>query len=191
MKDNKDWHSQSVEKVIEALNTHPDRGLSAAEAQARLAQYGPNQLQERPRPTFWHMLLGQFNNFLVLILISASLVSLFLGEYVDAGAIMAIVILNAILGVVQESKAEEALAALKKLAAPDAHVLRDGHLITVPAQELVPGDVVTLEAGNYVPADVRLIESANLKIDEASLTGESVPVQKRADAVLGRDIPLG
>jgi Ca2+-transporting ATPase len=191
MKENKDWHSQSVQEVIEALNTHPDRGLSATEAQARLAQYGPNQLQERPRPTFWHMLLSQFNNFLVLILISASLVSLFLGEYVDAGAIMAIVILNAILGVVQESKAEEALAALKKLAAPDAHVFRDGHLITVPAQELVPGDVVTLEAGNYVPADVRLIESANLKIDEASLTGESVPVQKRADAVLDRDIPLG
>ncbi len=191
MKDNKGWHSQSVEKVIEALNTHPDRGLSPAEAQARLAQYGLNQLQERPRPTFWHMLLGQFNNFLVLILISASLVSLFLGEYVDAGAIMAIVVLNAILGVVQESKAEEALAALKKLAAPEAHVIRDGHLITIPAQELVPGDIVTLEAGNYVPADVRLIESANLKIDEASLTGESVPVQKKADALLSRDIPLG
>jgi len=191
MRESKDWHSQSVEKVIEVLNTHPDRGLSAAEAQARLAQYGPNQLQERPRPGFWHMLLGQFSNFLVLILIAASLVSLFLGEYVDAGAIMAIVILNAALGVVQESKAEEALAALQKLAAPDAHVVRDGHLVTVPAQELVPGDVVTLEAGNYVPADVRLIESANLKIDEASLTGESVPVQKRADAVLPRDIPLG
>jgi Ca2+-transporting ATPase len=187
----KDWHSQSVEKVIEALNTHPHRGLGAAEARARLAQYGPNQLQERPRPTFWHMLLGQFNNFLILILISASVVSLFLGEYVDAGAIMAIVILNAILGVVQESKAEEALAALKKLAAPEAHVFRDGHLITVPAQELVPGDVVILEAGNYVPADVRLIESANLKIDEASLTGESVPVQKRAEAVLSQNISLG
>jgi Ca2+-transporting ATPase len=191
MKENKDWHSQSLEKVIEALNTHPNRGLSAAEAQARLAQYGPNQLQERPRPTFWHMLLGQFNNFLVLILISASVVSFILGEYVDAGAIMAIVVLNAILGVVQESKAEEALTALKKLAAPEAHVIRDGHLITVPAQELVLGDVVTLEAGNYVPADMRLVESANLKIDEASLTGESVPVQKRANAVLSRDIPLG
>jgi len=191
MKENKDWHSQSVEKVIKGLNTHPDRGLSAAEVQSRLAQYGPNQLQERPRPTFWHMLLGQFNNFLVLILISASVVSFLLGEYVDAGAIMAIVILNAILGVVQESKAEEALAALKKLAAPEAHVIRDGHLIIVAAQELVPGDVVTLETGNYVPADMRLLESANLKIDEASLTGESVPVQKRADAVLDRDIPLG
>jgi Ca2+-transporting ATPase len=191
MKENKDWHSQSVEKVIDALNTHPDQGLSTMEAQARLAEYGPNQLQERPRLTFWHMLLGQFNNFLILILISASLASLFLGEYVDAGAIMAIVILNAILGVVQESKAEEALAALKKLAAPEAHVIRDGHLISVPAQELVPGDVVTLGAGNYVPADMRLVESANLKTDEASLTGESVPVQKRADTVLARDIPLG
>jgi Ca2+-transporting ATPase len=191
MKGNKDWHSQSAEKVIEALNTHPERGLSAAEAQARLAQYGLNQLQERPRPSFWQMLLGQFNNFLILILISASLVSLFLGEYLDAGAIMAIVILNAVLGVVQESKAEEALAALKKLAAPEAHVVRDSHLITVPAQELVPGDVVTLEAGNYVPADMRLIESANLKMDEASLTGESVPVQKLANAVLDSDLPLG
>ncbi|TEU16004.1 MAG: cation-translocating P-type ATPase [Anaerolineales bacterium] len=191
MKENEDWHSQSVEKVIEALNTHPGRGLSTMEAQARLAQYGPNQLQERPRPTFWRMLLGQFDNFLVLILISASVVSFLLGEYVDAGAIMAIVILNAILGVVQESKAEEALAALKKLAAPEAQVVRDDHLITVAAQELVPGDLVTLGAGNYVPADVRLIESFNLKIDEASLTGESVPVQKKADAVLSRNIPLG
>ncbi|HID63036.1 MAG TPA: ATPase, partial [Anaerolineae bacterium] len=191
MKENKHWHSKSVEKAIEALGTHPDRGLSTAEAQARLAQYGPNQLQERPRPAFWHMLLDQFNNFLVLILISASVVSLLLGEYVDAGAIMAIVILNAILGVVQESKAEEALAALKKLAAPEAHIIRDGHLITMPARELVPGDVVILEAGNYVPADVRLIESVNLKIDEASLTGESVPVQKKANAVLSRNIPLG
>ena len=191
MKENKDWHSQSVEKVTEALNTHPERGLNTAEAQARLVEYGPNQLQERPRPTFWHLLLGQFNNFLVLILISASVVSFLLGEYVDAGAIMAIVILNAILGVVQESKAEEALAALKKLATPEAHVIRDGHLIIVPAQELVPGDVVTLGAGNYVPADMRLIESFNLRIDEASLTGESVPVQKKANAPLGRDIPLG
>jgi Ca2+-transporting ATPase len=186
----KEWHSLDSEEVIRRLGSS-QKGLRATEAQARLAQYGPNQLQERPRPTFWHMLLGQFNNFLVLILISASVVSLFLGEYVDAGAILSIVILNAVLGVAQEGKAEEALAALKKLTAPEAHVFRDGHLITVPAQELVPGDVVTLEAGNYVPADVRLIESANLKIDEASLTGESVPVQKRADAVLNRDIPLG
>jgi len=191
MKENKDWHSQSVEKVMEVLNTHPDRGLSTTEAKARLAQYGPNQLQERPRPTFWHMLLGQFNSFLILILISASLVSLFLGEYVDAGAIMAIVILNAILGIVQESKAEEALAALKELAAPEAQVVRDGHRTIVPAQELVPGDIVILEAGNYVPADMRLIESANLKMDESSLTGESVPVQKRANAVLDPNVPLG
>jgi len=191
MQGNKGWHSQSVEEVINALGTHPDLGLSPAEAQARLARYGPNQLQERPHPTFWHMLLDQFNNFLVLILIAASVVSLLLGEYLDAGAIMAIVILNAILGVVQESKAEEALATLKKLAAPEARVIRDGRLIIIPAQELVPGDVVILEAGNYVPADVRLVESANLKIDEASLTGESMPAQKRADAVLSRDIPLG
>ena len=137
------------------------------------------------------MLLDQFNQFLVLILIVAAIVSAFLGEYVDSGAIMAIVILNAILGVVQESKAEEALAALQKMAAPNADVLRDGHLITIPAREVVPGDVVLLETGNYIPADVRLIESANLRVEEASLTGESVPVEKDAHLVLEGDLPLG
>jgi Ca2+-transporting ATPase len=137
------------------------------------------------------MLLDQFNQFLVLILIVAAIVSFFLGEYVDSGAIMAIVILNAILGVVQESKAEEALAALKKMTAPNAEVLRDGHLRIVPAHEVVPGDVVLLETGNYVPADVRLIESANLRVEEASLTGESVPVEKDAHLVLEGDLPLG
>jgi Ca2+-transporting ATPase len=137
------------------------------------------------------MLLDQFNQFLVLILIVAAIVSFFLGEYVDSGAIMSIVILNAILGVVQESKAEEALAALKKMTAPNAEVLRDGHLRIVPAHEVVPGDVVLLETGNYVPADVRLIESANLRVEEASLTGESVPVEKDAHLVLEGDLPLG
>jgi Ca2+-transporting ATPase len=137
------------------------------------------------------MLLAQFNQFLVLILIVAAIVSFFLGEYVDSGAIMAIVILNAILGVVQESKAEEALAALQKMAAPNAEVLRDGHLLTIPAREVVPGDMVLLETGNYIPADVRLVESANLRIEEASLTGESVPVEKEADLVLEEDLPLG
>jgi len=185
------WHTKTIEEVAEALGTDLKRGLTAQEAQARLEQYGPNELQERPRPSFWKMLLDQFNQFLVLILIVAAIVSFLLGEYLDSGAIMAIVILNAILGVIQESKAEEALAALQKMAAPNAQVLRDGHLLTIPAREVVPGDVVILETGNYVPADVRLVESVNLRIEEAPLTGESVSVEKDAELVLKEDLPLG
>lgn len=185
------WHSRTVQETTEALGTDPATGLTTAEAETRLAQYGSNELTEQPRPGFWQLLLGQFQNFVILILIVAAVVSLLLGEVVEASAIMTIVVLNAVLGVVQESKAEEALAALKKMAAPDAHVLRDGHRLTIPARELVPGDVVFLEAGNYIPADLRLVESVNLKIDEASLTGESVPVEKMANVRLSQDVPLG
>ena len=126
-----------------------------------------------------------------MILIVAAVVSLLLGEYVDAIAIIVIVILNAVVGVVQESKAEAALAALKKMAAPNAQVIRGGHQVTIPSRELVVGDVVVIEAGNYIPADMRLIESVNLKVEEASLTGESVPVDKNAKVVLDKEIPLG
>jgi len=185
------WHSRTIQEVAEALGTDPAAGLTAAEAEARLAKYGPNELAERPRPGFWQLLLEQFNNFLVIILLVSAVVSLLLGQMTEAGAIMTIVVLNAVLGVVQEGKAEEALAALKKMAAPYAHVLRDGHRVTIPARELAPGDVVFLEAGNYVPADLRLIESVNLKIDEASLTGESVPVEKMAGVRLSEDVSLG
>ncbi len=184
-------HVQPVESLVGVLRTHLTVGLRDEEASARLAQHGPNELRERPRPTFWHLLLGQFNNFLVIILIASAVISLFLGEYVDASAIMAIVVLNAILGVVQESKAEEALAALKKMAAPEARVIRSGHIRTIPSRELVPGDVVLLEAGHYVPADVRLVEAVNLKVDEAALTGESVPTQKDAEVLLDRELPIG
>jgi len=185
------WHSKTVQEVSQALETDTVQGLETAEAQARLARYGPNELAERPRPGFWQLLLAQFNNFIIIILIVAAVVSLLLGEVIEAGAILAIVFLNAVLGVVQEGKAEEALAALKKMSAPEAHVVRDGHHVTIPARELVPGDVVFLEAGNYVPADLRLLESVNLKIDEASLTGESVPVEKVSDVKLSGDVPLG
>ncbi len=185
------WHARSVEETFRELETDPQRGLTKEEAHRRLSRFGPNELAERPRPTFWKMLLDQFNNFLILILIAAAFISLVLGEIEEAVAIIAIVLLNAILGVVQERRAEEALAALKKMAAPDAHVLRDGHRVTVPARELVPGDIVFLEAGNYVPADLRLIDAVNLRIDEASLTGESVAVEKRHDVVLPEDAALG
>jgi len=185
------WHARSAEETAATLSADLGRGLTTEEARRRAADFGTNELTERPRPSLWKLLLDQFNNFLVLILIAAALISLALGEMEETAAIMAIVALNAILGVVQERRAEEALAALKKMAAPEAQVLRDGHRVTAPARELVPGDVVFLEAGNYVPADLRLVESANLRIDEASLTGESVAVEKQAQAILPEDTTLG
>ena len=168
-----------------------DQGLTSDEATKRLSHYGQNQLQEAPRPTFWYMLWEQLNNFVVILLIVASVISALLGDYIEAAAIMAIVVLNSVLGIVQEQRAEEALAALKRLAAPDAQVMRDGRRQAMPARDLVPGDIVFLEAGNYVPADVRLLEMMNLKVEEAALTGESVPVQKIDDIVVESDASLG
>ncbi|HEY2981709.1 MAG TPA: cation-translocating P-type ATPase, partial [Anaerolineales bacterium] len=185
-----DWHALSAEDVLRHLEVR-DSGLSASEVAERLRQYGENQLQESPRPSFWHTLWEQLNNFVVILLIIASVISALLGDYVEAAAILAIVVLNAVLGIFQERRAEEALAALKRLAAPDAQVMRGGRRMAVPARELVPGDIVYLEAGNYVPADVRLLEAVNLRIEEASLTGESLPVQKNAATVLEKNVPLG
>ncbi|MGQ9594095.1 MAG: cation-translocating P-type ATPase [Anaerolineae bacterium] len=186
-----DWHAKSPEEVAAALGTDLHRGLSPEEAARRLAQYGSNELREMPRPGILQMLLDQFNNFLVIILLVASVLSFFLGEYLDAGAIMAIVVLNAILGVVQEYRAEGALAALKKMTAPEARVIREGQVLVIPAREVVPGDLVLLETGNYVPADARLVEQFNLRVEEASLTGESVPVEKDAHALLPPESPIG
>ena len=185
-----EWHTLKTEQVLNHFEVQ-DNGLTSDEAKKRLEQYGPNQLKESPRPTFLHMLWEQLNNFVVILLIIASVISALLGDYVEAAAIMAIVVLNAVLGIVQERRAEEALAALKKLAAPDAQVIRDGHRKTVPSYELVPGDIVFLEAGNFIPADIRLLEAVNLRVEEASLTGESLPVQKNAATVLDQNIPLG
>ncbi len=185
-----DWHSLSLDDTLKRLAVQ-ENGLSSEEAVSRLKQNGLNQLTEVPRPGFLSMLWDQFNNFVVILLIVASLISALLGEWVDAAAILAIVVLNAVLGIVQERRAEEALAALKKLAAPEAHTLRDGQRVTVPARELVPGDIVFLEAGNFVPADVRLLEAINLRVEEASLTGESLPVQKNATIQLDGNVPLG
>ncbi len=185
------WHSKPVDVVARRLATHLERGLEPDEALRRLDQYGANELREAPRPPFWKLVLEQFQSFVVMILIVASVISALLGDYAEAAAIMAIVLLNAIIGVVQESRAEQALAALKKLASPNANVVRGGVHETISSRELVPGDIVVLEAGNYIPADVRLIESVNLRIEEAALTGESVPVEKSAHARLEEDLPLG
>jgi len=175
------WHALTPEEVLSKLKVELETGLSTAEAKRRLELFGPNELVEKKRTTFWQMLWGQINSFVIWLLIGAAIISALLGDYVEAGAILLIVIFNAIMGIVQESRAEESLAALKKLAAPEAQVLRDGHRISLPAPQLVPGDIVFIEAGNYVPADIRLLEAVNLSIDEASLTGESVPVKKKAE----------
>ncbi len=185
------WHALSQDEVIEKLDTPLPSGLSSSEVVKRRDEYGLNQLTEAPRPGFFKRLFDQLKGFVVILLIVASVISAVLGDYIEASAIMAIVVLNAVLGVVQESRAEQALAALKKLAAPDAQVLRDGKRVSVPAPELVPGDVVFLEAGNYIPADIRLVEAVNLKIEEAALTGESLSVEKNAGVRLESDIPLG
>ena len=189
-----------VEEVARRLGTDLEHGLSSEQAQALLRQFGPNELPEETPTPLWLRFLNQFRSFLVIILLVAAAVSLVVAvlypegggeEYVDAAAIFAIVLLNAVLGVVQESRAENALRTLRKMAAPQARVLRDGHVQTLPARELVPGDLVLLEAGNYVPADLRLVESANLRIEEAALTGESQPVEKHAAEVLQSEIPVG
>ncbi|HET9914236.1 MAG TPA: cation-translocating P-type ATPase [Anaerolineales bacterium] len=185
-----EWHTLEAEQILEHFEVQ-EIGLTSEEAKRRLEHYGPNQLKEAPRATFLQMLWQQLNNFVVILLIVASVISALLGDYVEAAAIMAIVVLNAVLGIVQERRAEEALAALKKLAAPDAQVVRNGHRVSIPSHELVPGDIVFLETGNFIPADIRLLEAINLRIEEASLTGESLAVQKNASTVLDKNVPLG
>lgn len=185
------WHSIPLEQLLADLEAESDAGLTEQEAAHRLAEHGKNALREIPRPTFWQRLLAQFQSFVIYILIFAAILSALLGDWVEAAAISAIVALNAILGVIQEGRAEEALAALKRLTAPDATVIRSGHQKNVPASDVVPGDLVVLEAGNHVPADVRLVETMNLKVDESSLTGESVPVDKRSDSAVGEKAILG
>jgi Ca2+-transporting ATPase len=186
----KAWHALNPDEVLHSLKVK-EQGLTTEEAALRRQTYGENQLQEAPRPGLLHMLWEQINSFVVWLLIIASVISALLGDEIEAAAIMAIVVLNAVLGIVQERRAEEALAALKKLAAPEAQTLRDGHRVSIPARELVPGDMIFLEAGNFIPADVRLLEAVNLRVEEASLTGESLPVQKSAASVLDKDVPLG
>jgi Ca2+-transporting ATPase len=185
------WYSLVCEEVVHQLKSSTDKGLASSEAEHRLQSNGPNQLTEAKPITFWQMVWEQLNSFVIWLLIGASLISAFLGDYVEAGVIIAIVVLNTVLGVLQEQRAEQALSALKKMAAPEAHVIRDGHRQSIPASQLVPGDLVLLEAGNFVPADIRLIETVNLRIDESALTGESVPAQKDASIHLRQDVPLG
>ena len=184
------FHSLTARAVEESLASDAASGLRVKEAARRLDEQGYNELPEKPSSALFSLLADQFKDFLVLILIAAAIVSLLLGEWLDALVIILLVILNALIGVVQESKADRALASLRKMAAPEARVMRSGRSAQVPARELVPGDLVLLEPGSLVPADLRLTESVNLQLQEAALTGESTPVEKHAEAKLAEDAAL-
>ena len=186
-----DWHRLAAGEALARLGSDAATGLSEAEAAERLAEAGPNALPEGRRRSLAAMLLGQFSDFMILVLLAAALVSGLVGEPADTIAILVIVLLNGVIGAVQEYRAQRAMLALRRLAAPDAAVLRDGALRKIPATELVPGDVVALEAGDLVPADVRLIEAANLHADEAILTGESQPVLKHVEPLDQAHLHLG
>jgi Ca2+-transporting ATPase len=185
------FHTQEAAEVLSALGTQPGSGLSAARAGELLAEHGPNELEERAGRGPLAILWEQLTATMVLILVAAGVVSLFLSKWSEATAIFAIVILFALLGFVQEYRAERAMAALKKLAVPSVRVRRDGKAMDLPARSLVPGDVVLLEAGNVIPADCRLFEVASLRVQESALTGESEAVEKETHAVPGVDLPVG
>ena len=183
-------HIHAAEEVLAALRSAAN-GLSAPEADARLASHGPNELQETISRPAWKMLLAQFVEPMILILVAAAVLSFVLGDLTEGIAILAIVILFGVLGFIQEYRAEKAMAALKQMSSPVVRVRRDGALREIPARELVPGDIVLLEAGNIVPADLRLIEVVNLGVMEAALTGESEAVKKQTDALADEKLPLG
>ena len=184
-----EWHRKTIDEVIAGLSTDPRTVLSTDEARLRLGKYGPNSLTAAKRESRIIKFLKQFTEFIILVLIGAAVVAGALGEWVDALAIVGIVVFNGVIGFLQEEKAERVIEALKKLAAPNAKVLRDSGLKIIPASELVPGDVIMLESGDSVPADARVIDSRLLRIQEASLTGESLPVDKVSDE-LTESVPL-
>jgi Ca2+-transporting ATPase len=192
--ENKVWHAEDIDSVLESLETSR-RGIGEEEARERLERYGPNELREERKTTPLELFIGQFKSILVIILILSAIVSAYIsfrkGEpFTDTYVILFIVIMNAILGFVQEYRAEKAVEALKKMVSPHVLVLRDGREYSIDSKNLVPGDVILLEAGSRVPADSRLLEAANLQLDEAALTGESTPVTKRL-GTLSEDTGVG
>lgn len=185
------YHNQRSIDVLKELDSMATDGLSSSEAKQRLEKYGLNEFQDKKRKTFLQKFIDQFKDFMIIILIAAAIISIAAGERVDAIVILAIVILNAFLSIYQEGQAEKSLESLKQMSAPEAKVIRDGKKTVVPARELVPGDIVILEAGDIIPADLRLFTSSNLKVDESSLTGESVAVEKNSEAILDNNATLG
>ena len=191
------WHSSSVEEIAKNLKTNINIGLPDDEAQKRFERYGPNNLKEKKKESIFVKFIKQFNDFMIITLIIAAIISAVVSklngeaDYIDSIIIVAIVIFNAIMGLVQEQKAEKSLEALKKMSAPNAKVRRNGRVQEIDAAMVVPGDIVILEAGNYVPADCRLINSYNLKIEESALTGETIPSLKDSSKILKENTAMG
>lgn len=187
----KNWWFQSEQEVIRNLATDSHLGLSKHEAQKRLQEFGPNQLLEQQKVSFLHLFFDQFSSLIVWILIAAAIIAGVLREWIDAFAIIAIVILNSLLGFFQEYRAEKSLVALRKMIVHSSKVIRDGKLRKVPSKEIVPGDLILIEAGDHIPADGRFIQSFGLSTQEAALTGESIPIHKTADSLGGQDLSVG
>ena len=192
------YHHQSKEDTLLSLATDMTRGLTSAQAAEKAGQFGPNKLREKKKKTTLGRFLDQFKDVMILILLAAAVVSFVIAcveqnpkEFFEPLLIVLIVILNAVMGVLQESKAEKALDALKSMSAPHARVIRDGEEKVIDAAELVPGDIIRLEAGDFIPADARLLHSVSLKSEESALTGESVPSEKDAEAVVDKKAPIG
>ncbi len=185
------WYKKSKNEILKELDVDEKNGLSSTEALRRLEKYGKNKLETKKKKTLFKQFLSQLKNVMIYILIIAAIISAFLGEISDALIILLVIIINAVIGVIQESKAEKALDALKELSTPKALVKRDGSLKEILSEDIVPGDIVIIDAGRYIPGDLRLIDTANLKIEESAFTGESVPSEKDASFLPDKEIPIG
>jgi Ca2+-transporting ATPase len=174
------WFSKTQEQVLRELNVNQETGLTTEEAKSRLEKYGENKLKGKPKKSLISLFFAQLKDMLIYVLLGAAVITLVIGEYVDAIIILLVVVLNAVIGVIQEYKAEKAIEALQKMTTPKALIRRDGEVREIKSEEIVPGDIIVLDAGRFIPADIRLIESANLQIEESALTGESVPSEKNA-----------
>ncbi|EGT4144326.1 calcium-transporting P-type ATPase, PMR1-type [Clostridium perfringens] len=185
------WYKKSKNEILKELDVDEKNGLSSNEALRRLEKYGKNKLETKKKKTLFKQFLSQLKDVMIYILIIAAIISAFLGEISDALIILLVIIINAVIGVIQESKAEKALDALKELSTPKALVKRDGSLKEILSEDIVPGDIVIIDAGRYIPGDLRLIDTANLKIEESAFTGESVPSEKDASFLPDKEIPIG
>ncbi|EGT3601318.1 calcium-transporting P-type ATPase, PMR1-type [Clostridium perfringens] len=185
------WYKKSKNEILKDLDVDEKNGLSSTEALRRLEKYGKNKLETKKKKTLFKQFLSQLKDVMIYILIIAAIISAFLGEISDALIILLVIIINAVIGVVQESKAEKALDALKELSTPKALVKRDGSLKEILSEDIVPGDIVIIDSGRYIPGDLRLIDTANLKIEESAFTGESVPSEKDASFLPDKEIPIG
>jgi P-type Ca2+ transporter type 2C len=186
------WFNKESEEIINELSSNLINGLSSSEAKSRLEKNGLNKIQGKKKKSLLQLFFSQINDVMIYILLIAAIISAVVGEISDAIIILIVIFINAIIGVIQESKAEKALEALKSMSTPKALVRRDGNVIEIPSEEVVIGDIIVIDAGRYIPADLRLIEAANLKIEESAFTGESVPSEKNSDTIVeDKDVPIG